>query len=81
MNTSQLDHALHTNPLTSKLFQDVVADDPLPIPSDQRGMYVVKTDPQHIPGQHWVVIHFPNNWVTYFDPMGAPIAKYLHDQL
>ena len=81
MNIGQLDHALRTNHLTSKLFQDVVAADPLPIPSDQRGMYVFKTDPHHLAGKQWVVIHFANNWVTYFDPMGAPIAKYLHDQL
>lgn len=81
MNTGQLEHALRTNRLTSKVFRGVVAADRLPSPSNQRGAYVVNTDPHHLPGKHWVVLHFANGRVTYFDPIGAPIPKHLLDQL
>ena len=81
MNTGQLEHALRTNQLTSKLFRSVVAADRLPTSVNQRGAYVVNTDPHYLPGQHWVVLHFTSDHVVYFDPMGTPIAKHLLDQL
>ena len=81
MNTGQLEHALRTNQLTSKLFRAVVAADRLPTSVNQRGAYVVNTDPHYLPGQHWVVLHFTSDHVVYFDPMGTPIAKHVLDQL
>ena len=81
MNTGQLDHALRTNRLTSKLFRGVVAADRLPLLTEQRGTYVVNTDPHHLPGKHWVALHFTRDRTLYFDPMGAPIPKHLRDQL
>ena len=81
MNTGQLEHALRTNQLTSKLFRAVVAADRLPTSANQQGSYVVNTDPHYLPGQHWVVLHFTSSHVVYFDPMGAPIAKHLLDRL
>ena len=81
MNTGQLEHALRTNQLTSKLFRAVVAADRLPTSANQQGSYVVNTDPHYLPGQHWVVLHFTSSHIVYFDPMGAPIAKHLLDRL
>ena len=81
MNTGQLEHALRTNQLTSKLFRAVVAADRLSTSVNQQGTYVVNTDPHYLPGQHWVVLHFTSDHVVYFDPMGTPIAKHLLDQL
>ena len=81
MNTGQLEHALWTNQLTSKLFRAVVAAYWLPTSSNQRGTYVVNTDPHYLPRQHWVVLHFTSDQVFYFDPMGTPITKHLLDQL
>ena len=81
MNTGQLEHALRTNQLTSKLFRAVVAADRLPTSVNQQGSYVVNTDPHYLPRQHWVVLHFMSSHIVYFDPMGTPIAKHLLDQL
>ena len=49
MNTGQLEHALRTNQLTSKLFRAVVAANRLPTSANQQGSYVVYFDPMGAP--------------------------------
>jgi hypothetical protein len=81
MNTEQIEHALTTNHRTKGLFQAVLPCDRLPPPTRQQGAYVVNTDPAHLPGEHWTVLHYQPTTVTYFDSYGQPPPKRLRDHL
>lgn len=81
MNTEQIEHALSTNRRTKGLFQAVIPCDQLPQPNQQRGAYVVNTDPAHLPGEHWTTLHYQPTKITYFDSYGLPPPKRLLEQL
>ena len=82
MNTVQIRHALTTNRHTSRLFRDVRAADELPQSPDQRlGVYVVNTHESFRKGEHWVVLHYRENELMYFDPYGIPPPGNIYREL
>jgi hypothetical protein len=86
MNTPQLERALGLHPKTRPIFRGCYPANRIPFPPPHSGYphsYVINTDPSHLPGEHWVAIHFPSPYrVEYFDSLGdwppTPlIANYL----
>ena len=72
MYASTIRTALNTHPLTADTFRDVISADQLPTRTDQRGIYVVNTQPERNPGEHWVTVEYDPTSLYYFDPMGLP---------
>ena len=66
MNTQQIRAILHNDYMTKDLFQGVFAIDQLP--ATCHGMYVVNTDEQDKPGEHWLAVYNKE----YFDSYGLP---------
>ena len=66
MNTKQIATILKCDYVTKDIFQGVYAIDQLP--SWQPGAYVVNTDEQDKPGEHWVAVYQKE----YFDSYGLP---------
>ena len=70
MNTRQIDRALRRR---CRDFEAVLAADqpPLVLPTKRPLMYVLNTDPQARPGQHWVALYIGHDDVCeYFDSFG-----------
>lgn len=72
MYASTIKTALQTNPLTQHAFRNVVPADLIPNKKEQRGIYVVNTQPRHKPGEHWVTLEYHPHYTYYFDPYGLP---------
>ena len=66
MNTQQIDAILSSDYMTKNLFRGVFAIDQLPTICD--GMYVINTDEQDKPGEHWLAVYNKE----YFDSFGFP---------
>jgi len=81
MNGSQIYHALKTNPVTSTVFRDVRAANRLPAGDEQWGAYVVNTDPDTLPGQHWVVLYYTRTTIHYFDSFGMEPTEIIQENL
>ena len=66
MNTKQISAILKCDSMTKDSFRGVYAIDQLP--SWEPGAYVVNTDEQDKPGEHWVAVFDKE----YFDSYGLP---------
>jgi len=76
MNASQIASALEN----TKLFRGVYSRDNLPKRFKKPAAFIVNTDSQKEPGEHWVVIFVNKNNVEYFDPLGfPPIGKHFFE--
>ena len=71
MKTSQLGKALKFHPATKHVYGGVFPRNRIPrIPRHVRTAYVINTDPDSQPGQHWVAFFLTKDTVYYFDPYG-----------
>lgn len=80
MNTSQILRALKYHPATRDKFIGVFAANQLPTIVKKPCCFVVNTDVDTGPGQHWVAFYFDVDVADYFDSYGLPPAlfeKYL----
>ena len=66
MNTQQISTILSSDVMTKKLVHGVFPVDQLP--SVCNGMYVINTDEQDKPGDHWLAVYNKE----YFDSYGYP---------
>ena len=86
MNTGQLEHALRTNQLTSKLFRAVVAADRLPTSANQPGIVWSSTQIRTTyPDNTGVVLHFTSStsstsipWSPHSQTSTRPTSKQRH---
>ena len=79
MNTSQIYHALETNPITAETFQGVYSSDTVPKFINFPTGCVVNTDPQGKPGTHWVALYQEQEGVIEtFDSFGKDLFSYSH---
>ena len=75
MYTSQLAEALQRNPITAPLFAGVYPSNYTPerhlSHKERKRLYVINTQPNHRPGEHWVAIYYGfDGSVYYFDSYG-----------
>lgn len=75
MYASTIKTALNAQPLTNKVFRDVVPADRIPGRKNQWGIYVVNTQPSYNQGEHWITIEYAPEYTYYFDPYGLPPTK------
>ena len=73
MRTSHIKRAMSVHPKTKGIFGGVFARNRVPkrIPA-KTVAYIVNTDPDHKPGQHWIALYITKETVYYFDPYGLP---------
>lgn len=79
MDTHQLMQCLWKDACTRHHFGDVLAADMLPtIPvAPHQNIYIVNTDVQTRPGQHWVLFYLPpNSPGEFFDSLGKDLVDY-----
>ena len=73
MNTLEIDKTLRENIHTKHHFLGVFSCDTIPKNPVKDTCFVSNTDPQHLPGQHWVAFYVSKSGeVYYFDSFGLP---------
>ena len=78
LRTQDLQCMARREPLTASQFEGVFAADQIPkhVRSYPAGM-IINTDPSHLPGEHWLALHFPSaKEVEFFDSYGFPPVAY-----
>ena len=78
LRTQDLECMARRKPLTASQFEGVFAADQIPkhVRSYPASM-IVNTDPSHLPGEHWLALHFPSpEEVKFFDSYGFPPTAY-----
>lgn len=70
MNTSQLRRILQTDVMASDLYRGIYAMDTLP--DCTPGYYIINTDDQDEPGEHWLAVFNDHGHIEYFDSFGRP---------
>ena len=80
MNSLELKRSLWENRETRPQYGDVLAVDNLPtgvVPPHHRA-FIVNTDYQSGPGEHWVAVYFAphSRMAEFFDPLGRSVADY-----
>ena len=73
MNGLEIEEALRRNVHTKDRFIGVFSSDTIPLHPTRNTCFVTNTDPQHLPGQHWVAFYVSEiGRVYYFDSFGLP---------
>ena len=68
MDSLTLASALNSDPATRRLFGKVCAANELPEYIEQRpALFIVNTDPAHLPGTHWIAMYFDDGPCEYID--------------
>ena len=82
MDTLQIERILKNDSYAEKIFKGVYPKDQLPT-VEYPGSYIVNTDPNTSPGEHWVAMFFNNpRSAQFFDSYGLlPIVYGLTDFL
>ena len=78
LRTQDLQCMARRERLTASQFEGVFAADQIPkhVRSYPAGM-IINTDPSHLPGEHWLALHFPSaKEVEFFDSYGFPPVAY-----
>lgn len=80
MNSLELKKSLWENQETRPQYGDVLAVDALPggLVPPHHNAFIINTDYQTGPGEHWISVYFPprSRVVEFFDPMGFSVENY-----
>lgn len=78
LNSVQLCHALNENINTRQIFNRILSADELQQINVQNKnpLYVINTDPSHLPGKHWICFFVENNCIEIFDSLGNTLDYY-----
>jgi len=78
LQTDDLVRCLWDDPYTHQHYGGVLAIDDLPSSPlyKQKCVYIINTDPQHSPGQHWLLIYFQPDSAEFLDSLGHDIEYY-----
>ncbi len=80
LNTLQMRYALKNNGVTRDAFGDVYPLDGLGELHERPTLIIVNTDPQDMPGNHWLLFYFTDDSVVeMFDSLGRDIDDYPPD--
>ena len=73
MNTKEISDILKQHPKTKATFKGVYARNRLPRHLNVPSALIGNTDPDDLPGQHWIAIYIDaNSKGEYYDPTGRP---------
>lgn len=83
MNALQMSTLFSLDPYTSRWFKGLgwVDTKQLPHPEDNPALYILNTDVERGPGEHWCVVFYENDDMEFFDPFGSPPVVYDFDRL
>ena len=70
MNTLQLQRFMLQDPYIRHCMGGVVAADELPLVVKKPSVFIVNTDPKHLPGKHWIVVYVDQNVCEHFNSSG-----------
>ena len=78
LNNRQLDFLADHDPLLYPMFFGTVACDELPgCPQKSKPTgYIVNTDPQHLPGKHWIALWTDGEACEVMDSYALPLETY-----
>ena len=79
LNNAQLDALAEHHPSLKPYFHKTLPCDGLPDRPDKKGPvgYIVNTDPQGMPGRHWVALWTHDHVCEIMDSYGLPLDTYL----
>ena len=80
MRTEELEEYMLRDPFIRQFYGGVVALDQLPKVIEKPTIYVVNSDPAHLPGRHWLAIFF-DRVNEHFDSAGLYPSKSLEVEL
>jgi hypothetical protein len=73
MNTLEIDHVLRTHTSIRNVFKGMYARNRLPRRLNVPSALIGNTDPDDLPGTHWVALYIDaNSRGEYYDPTGRP---------
>lgn len=73
LSTLDIKRAISKDTRCNSIFKGVFASDDLPQTFSKPALFIVNTDPQNLPGTHWVAMYFDaKNYCEYFDSYGMP---------
>ena len=84
LSDTVLNHLARQDPDLNKVFRGVFPADKLPTVPRTRVLsdaYIVNTDPEGQPGEHWLAIWTRNRVCEVFDSYGLPLSTYKNPQL
>ena len=84
LSDTVLNHLARQDPDLNKVFRGVFPADKLPPVPKTRVLsdaYIVNTDPEGQPGEHWLAIWTRNRVCEVFDSYGLPLSTYKNPQL
>ena len=78
LNDLQLEYLARGNPYLEKHFVGVFPCDKLPDKPDKSEprAYIVNTDPEEMPGRHWIALWTENNKCEVMDSYALPLDTY-----
>ena len=76
LSTHELNAVADQDPFLKKVFEGTGPCDLLPRRPKKKGCYIVNTDPEGQPGQHWIALWTENNVCEVMDSYGLPLEWY-----
>lgn len=77
MNTIELMDYMLKDDYIRKYYGGVYASDNLPVKPKGRKVYIINTDPSHLPGKHWVTV-YTDRIYEYFDSLSKSPQNNIH---
>ena len=80
LSTQELNAMADQDPLLKKVFEGTGPCDGLPRHPKKKACYIVNTDPEGKPGEHWIALWTENNVCEVMDSYGLPLEWYPYTQ-
>ena len=77
MDEIELNQYLIIDDSIMRLFNGIIGSNELcMIENNKRSLYIVNTDPNYLPGSHWICVYVDNDTCEIFDSLGNNPSKY-----
>ena len=76
LSTQELNALADQDPSLKKVFEGTGPCDGLPRRPKKKACYIVNTDPEGKPGEHWIALWTENNVCEVMDSYGLPLEWY-----
>ena len=80
LSTQELNALADQDPSLKKVFEGTGPCDGLPRRPKKKACYIVNTDPEGKPGEHWIALWLENNVCEVMDSYGLPLEWYPYTQ-
>ena len=80
MNEIDINRYLVMDDKIKSIYKGIISSNELfTIEKDIKSLYIVNTDPNYLPGSHWVAVYSYNGTCEIFDSLGNKPSKYNRD--